>query len=150
MARGDRTAPGPGRSRQGRAGAGERARGVSSPAVNRVASRFRARRRRADARVLPLDVRIDVDARSVRDQAEPRVLLPDRRRPQLAARAAGRTPSLLQLPYPVAHLDPRGLSGPLPALPASAAGRIEGPQVDLLRARLVCRRVGALLRADDG
>ena len=40
--------------------------------------------------------------------------------------------------------------GPLPALPAPAPGRIEGAQVDPVRAGVVRRRLGALLRADDG
>ena len=48
------------------------------------------------------------------------------------------------------HLDARGLSRALPALPAPAPGRVEGAQVDVLRAGLVRRRLGALLRADDG
>ena len=39
--------------------------------------------------------------------------------------------------------------GPLPPLPAPAPGRVEGPQVDALRAGVVRRRLGALLRADD-
>ena len=55
--------------------------------------RGRAGRRRADAGVLPVDVCVDVDAGPVRNEAKPRVLLPDRRRSQLAARAPGRAPA---------------------------------------------------------
>ena len=79
--------------------------------------------RRADARVLPLVVRQHVDAGAVREQADARLLLPDRRRSVLAGRAAGRVPARLQLPDALVDLDPRGLPGPLPALPAPAAGR---------------------------
>ena len=39
--------------------------------------------------------------------------------------------------------------GPLPALPAPAEGRLEGPPLDDVRAGVVHRRLGALLRADD-
>ena len=39
--------------------------------------------------------------------------------------------------------------GPLPALPAPAPRRVEGAQVDHVRAGVVRRRLGALLRADD-
>ena len=82
-------------------------------------------------------------------QAEPRVLLPDRRRPVVAAGAPGRAPARLQRADAVVDLDPRGLPGPLPALPAPAARRVQGPQVDPVRAGVVRRGVGALLRADD-
>ena len=52
-------------------------------------------------------------------------------------------------PDAVVDLDPRGLSGTLPALPAPAPGRVEGAQVDHVRAGVLRRRLGALLRADD-
>src|SRR6476659_10660983 len=55
----------------------------------------------------------------------------------------------LQHPDALEHLDPRGLSRTLPAFPSSAEGRVQGPQVDALRAGVVRRRMGALLRADD-
>ena len=45
--------------------------------------------------------------------------------------------------------DPRGLSRPLPALPAPAPGRVDAAQVDPLLVVRVRRRLGALLRADD-
>src|SRR5207237_2145379 len=100
--------------------------------------------------VLTLDVRGRHDAGTIRSEAQSRLLLPDRRGSELAARAAGRAPALLQLPDPLAHLDSRGLPGSLPALPASAAGRIQGPQVGLLRPGFGRRGMGSLLRADDG
>ena len=59
----------------------------------------------------------------VREQADARLLLPDRRRSVMADRAPGGAPARLQLPDAVVDLDPRGLPGPLPALPAPAAGR---------------------------
>src|SRR5207244_12487568 len=99
---------------------------------------------------LSLDVHVDVDSGTMRSEAQSRLLLPDRRGSELAARAAGRAPALLQLPDPLAHLDSRGLPGSLPALPASAADRIQGPQVGLLRPGFVRRGMGPLLRADDG
>jgi hypothetical protein len=37
------------------------------------------------------------------------------------------------IPDALEHLDSRGVSRPLPALPASASRRVEGPQVDALR-----------------
>ena len=40
--------------------------------------------------------------------------------------------------------------GALPPLPAPAPRRVEGAQVDPVRAGVVRRRLGALLRADDG
>ena len=66
-----------------------------------------------------------------------------------SARAAGRAPARLQLRHALVHLDPRGVSRPLPAVPAPAPGGVEGAQVDLLRAGDLRRRLGALLRADD-
>ena len=105
--------------------------------------------RRADARFLSLVVCQHVDAGAVRNQADARLLLPDRRRSVVAAGAPGRAPARLQLPDALVDLDSRGLPGTLPALPASAHGRIEGAQVDHVRAGVVRRRVGALLRADD-
>ena len=86
----------------------------------------------------------------VREQAEPRVLLPHRRGPLVAAGAPGRAHAGLQLPDALEHFDPRGVSRPLPPLPAPAPGGVEGAQVAVLRADVVCRRMGALLRADDG
>ena len=53
------------------------------------------------------------------------------------------------LPDAVVDLDPRGLSGTLPALSAPEEGRVEGAQVDHVRAGLLHRRMGALLRTDD-
>src|SRR5207244_186426 len=137
------------RSRESGPGAGERARRVPPSPVDRDDAGRGTGGRRADARFLPLDVRIDVDAGAVRNQAKPRVLLPDRRGAILAARAPAGTHAVVQLSDPLEHLDPRGLPRTLPALPAPAAGGIKGEEVDLLRARIGRRRVGALLRADD-
>ena len=47
-------------------------------------------------------------------------------------------------------LDARGLPGALPPLAAPAAGRVDAAEVDAVRARLVRRRLGALLRAAGG
>ena len=69
--------------------------------------------------------------------------------PLVAGGAAGRAPARLQLPDALVHLDSRGVPGPLPALSAPAPGRVEGAQVDHVRAGVVRRRLGALLRADD-
>ena len=52
-------------------------------------------------------------------------------------------------PDALVDLDSRGLPGTLPPLSAPAAGRVEGAQVDHVRAGVVRRRLGALLRADD-
>ena len=82
-------------------------------------------------------------------EADGRLLLPHRRRPLVAAGTAGRAPARLQLPDALVDLDPRGVPGSLPALPAPAADRVEDAQVDHVRAGVVRRRVGALLRADD-
>ena len=141
--------PAPGRAGARRPRAARRARDVSRTPGDHHAAGGRADHRRADARLLSLVVREHVDAGPVREQADARVLLPDRRRSVVAARAAGGVPARLQLPDALVDLDSRGLSGPLPALPASAPGRIEGAQVDPVRAGVVRRRVGALLRADD-
>ena len=46
----------------------------------------------------------------VREQADARLLLPDRRRSVVAGRAAGRAPARLQLPDALVDLDSRGLS----------------------------------------
>src|SRR5881398_2864228 len=94
-------------------------------------------------------LRQHVDAGSVRDEADARVLLPHRRRSVMAAGSPGRAPARLQLPDALVDLDSRGLSRPLPALSAPAACRVEGAQVDPLRAGVIRRRLGALLRADD-
>ena len=83
-----------------------------------------------------------VDAGPVRDQADARLLLPDRRRPVVAGRAAGRAPARLQLRDALVDLDPRGLPGPLPALPAPAAGRVEAAEVDPVLARRPPSRAG--------
>ena len=69
--------------------------------------------------------------------------------PSWPRRAPGRASARLQLPDALVDLDPRGLPGPLPPVPAPAARRIEGAQVDHVRAGVVRRRMGALLRADD-
>ena len=79
-----------------------------------------------------------------------RDLLPDRRRSLVAGRTAAGAPARLQPADALVDLDPRGLPGALPALPAPASGRLQGAQVDALRAGVVRRRLGALLRADDG
>ena len=102
-----------------------------------------------DARVLPLVVREHVGARAVRDEADPGVLLPDRRRSVVAGGTAGGAPPAFQLPDALGHLDPRGLPRPLPPLPAPPAGRVEGAQVDHVLAGVLRRGLGALLRADD-
>ena len=70
--------------------------------------------------------------------------------PCVAARAPGRAPARLQLRRAVVDLDPRGVPRTFPALPAPPAGRVDAAQVDPLFLVGVCRRVGALLRADDG
>ncbi len=85
----------------------------------------------------------------VRNQADARLLLPDRRRPVVAGGSPARIPARLQLPDVVVDLDPRGLPRSLPALPAPAKGRVEGAQVDHVRAGVVRGRLGTLLRADD-
>ena len=70
--------------------------------------------------------------------------------PVVAGRAAGRAPARLQLRRAVVDLDPRGVPRPLPALSAPAPGRLEAAQVDPVLVDRVRRRLGALLRADDG
>src|SRR4030095_6555701 len=105
MARRDRAASGSRRSREGSAGAGEGARAVPPEAVDRDAPRGRAGVRGTDARLLPLDVCLDVDTRPVRGHTQPRVRLPPRWRRKLAAGASGRAPAVLQLPDALAHLD---------------------------------------------
>ena len=117
-------------ARRGRAGAGQGARGVPAAAGDR------ARCPTAEPVVVAPSPEFYRWAFAsmwtpgpVREQAEPRLLLPDRRRSRLAARAPEGAHARLQRPDAVEHLDSRGLSGPLPALPASAAGRVEGPQV---------------------
>ena len=67
----------------------------------------------------------------------------------LDAGTAEGTPARLQPRDAVVHLDARGLSGALPAVPAPAVGGVEGAQVALLRAGDVCRRLGPLRRRDD-
>ena len=99
-----------------------------------VAAGLRAGRRRTHAGFLPVGVREHVDAGAVRDQAKPRLLLPDRSRSRLAVRPAEGAHAGFQHPDALEHLDSRGVSRPLPALPASAPRRVEGPQVDALRA----------------
>ena len=94
-AKADHPAPGP--ARRGRAAAARRARHVHRAARPGHDPARRAARRRADARVLPLDVRQHVDAGPVRGEADARLLLPHRRRPVVAAGAAGRAPARLQL-----------------------------------------------------
>ena len=86
----------------------------------------------------------------VRGAAAARVLLHHRRRPVVAGRAPGRAPARLQLRRALGDLDPRGLPRPLPALPAPAPGRVEAAQVDPVLVDRDGRRLGALLRADDG
>ena len=78
-----------------------------------------------------------------------RLLLRHRRRSQLDARAAEGTPARLQLRHALVHLDARGLSRALPAVPAPAIGGVEVAQVAVLRAGDLCRRLGALRRRDD-
>ena len=109
-----------------------------------------AGRRRAVAGVLPLGVCQHVDAGSVREQAKPRLLLPDRRRSR-AGRPSGRKSTC-----GTSTSRRSGTSRFTRSIPATScttsicAGRVEGPQVDALRAGVVRRRLGALLRADDG
>ena len=111
----------------------------------------RAGRRRADARLLPLDVRQHVDARA-RSRRKPTraYLLPHRRRSVVAGRAAGGAPARLQL---------RRRSGPsrsTRSYPGHFLHYQHLRRVDSkvrksthVRAGLVRRRLGALLRADD-
>src|SRR6185503_18311402 len=120
----------------------EGARTVPPEAVDCDAARRRAGGRGTDAGLLSLDVCVDVDTRPVRGQAKPRLLLPDRCGPELAAGAAGRAPAVFQFPDALAYLHSRGLSRAFSAVPASAAGRLQGAQIDLLCAGLVRRRVG--------
>ena len=75
---------------------------VSCPTASRSSWR---RRRSSTAGRLPACGR-----RGRSRQAEPRVLLPDRRRSQLAAGAAEGAPARLQLADALEHLDPRGVS----------------------------------------
>ena len=70
--------------------------------------------------------------------------------PAVAGRTSGRAPARLQLRGALGHLDPRGVSRTLPALPAPAAGSVEAAQVDPVLVGGLRRRLGALLRADDG
>ena len=100
--------------------------------------------RRADARVLSMVVREHVGAGPVRAEGDARVLLPDRRRSLMACRQAGRAPARFQLPDALGDLDSRGVSGPFSPLPVPAAGRVEGPQVHHVFARLVRRRAGRI------
>ena len=86
----------------------------------------------------------------VRDARAARLLLHHRRRPVVAGGAPGRTPARFQLRRALVDLDPRGLPGALPPLPAPAADRREAAQVDPVLVDGVRRRLGALLRADDG
>jgi hypothetical protein len=74
------------------------------------------------ARVLSLGVCQHVDAGAVREAKPSRAYyyLTDVP-PRLVARAAEGAPARLQHPDAVDHLDPRGLPGPLPALPALCA-----------------------------
>ena len=142
--------PAPGALVCGGAGAARGAQHVHRSQRDRHAARRRAGDRGADARVLPLVVREHVGAGAVRAEGDARLLLPDRRRSVVAGRQAGRASARLQLPDAVGDLDPRGVSRALPALSVPAARRVEGAQVDHVRARVVRRRLGALLRADDG
>ena len=103
----------------------------------------------ADAGFLPVVVREHVDARALRSESDPRLLLPDGRRSLVAARTPARISARLQPPDAVVDLDSRGVPGALPPLPASAPRRVQGSQVDDVRGGVVCRRVGALLRRDD-
>ena len=137
------------RAGQDRAGAAGRARSVSRETeVGDVAGR-RAGDRRAHTGLLPLVHRQHVDAGAVRDAAVARLLLRDRRRSVVDPGASEGTPARLQSRHAVVHLDARGVSGSLPAVPAPALGRVEGAQVALLRAGDLCRGLGALRRRDD-
>ena len=105
---------------------------------------------RADAAVLSLDVREHVDAGAVRERGRSRAFYyitdvdpswpPERQDEHLRDFNYGDA---------LGDLDPRGVSGPLPPLPAPAPGGLEAAQVDPVRAARVRRRLGALLRADD-
>ncbi len=88
--------PGPGAVGRLRPAAARRARDVSGAAEHHHAAAGRADRGRADTRLLPVVVRQHVDARPVREQADARVLLPDRRRSVMAGGAPGRAPARLQ------------------------------------------------------
>ena len=126
----------------GRSAARRAARRFSNGRRSSSACRRRADHRRADAGFLPLVVREHVDARSVREQADARVLLPHRRRSLMAGRSPGRASARLQRPDALVDLDPRGVSGPLPSLSASASRRVEGAQVDAVRAGVASSRDG--------
>ena len=103
----------------------------------------RAARRGADAAVLPLDVRQHVDAGPVRDasRAAPYYYLtdvdpswpPERQEEHLRD---------FNMPDALDHLDARGVSRALPALPAPAPGRLEAPQVDAASRRRRSSRAG--------
>ena len=97
-----------------------------------------------------MGVREHVDAGTVRKQAEPRLLLPDRRRSRWPPERQKEHLRDFNIPTLWNISIHEVYPGPLPALPAPAAGGVEGPQVDALRAGVVRRRLGALLRADDG
>ena len=112
-------------------------------------ARERRRGRGADAGIFPLGLGQHVDAGPVRVEAVARDVLPDRRRSEVGRRAQVGAPARLQPADAVDDFHPRGLPGPLPALPVPAQGGVEGPPLDALRAGVVHRRLGALLRADD-
>ena len=142
--------PEPGQLIDDRARAAGRAADLPAAQHHRLAAGGRQHRGRADAGVLPLVVCQHVDAGSVRDARVTRGLLPDRRRSVVAARSPARAPARLQHPDALEHLDPRGVPRALSALSAPAQDRVEGAALDAVRAGVVSRRLGALLRADDG
>ena len=106
--------------------------------------------RRPDAAVLSLDVRQHVDAGSVRSRAAARVLLHHRRRSVVAGGAAGTSTCATSTTARSGRSRSTRSSRPLPPLPAPPAGRVEAAQVDPVLVGGLRRRLGALLRADDG
>ena len=114
-------ASGTGRAHRGRSSANRRAGDVPSAQWHHLDPFSRSDHRRADPRLLSLVVREHVDPRPVRDQADARLLLSDRRRSVVAARAPGRASARLQPPDALVDFHSRGLSGPLPPVLSTCA-----------------------------
>ena len=104
----------------------------------------------ASPEFLSMGVCEHVDAGAIRDQAEPRVLLPDRCPSLMVSGPTEGAPERFQHPNAVEYLDSRGLPWTLPAFPAPETGGVEGSQVNALCSCVLRRRMGALLRAHDG
>ncbi len=121
--------PAPGRAGRRGAAADREAADLHRTPRPRHAPAGRTADRRADAGVLPLELREPVDAGPVRDEADPVLLLRHRRRPFLAGRAPGRAPARLQPRDDVVDLDARGLPGAFRARAAPAAGGVEAAEV---------------------